>query len=120
MTDRQSDRLEGVIEELRTFVREREWEQFHDPKNLAMAVVSEAGELAGEYRWVPNEESDTWSSDPRNRGRVEAEIADVGIALLLFCDRLGIDPVKAMRAKIEVNRANYPVGRVRGRSERPS
>lgn len=52
------ERLEALLLELRAFVREREWEQFHDPKNLAMALASEAGELAAELRWVPNTDAD--------------------------------------------------------------
>ena len=113
------DRLEGLLDELRAFVAEREWEQFHDSKNLAMAVVSEAGELAAEYRWLKSEEADEWSRKPANRARVSAEAADVGIALVLFCDRIGVDLIHAMRDKMEVNRLNYPAESVRGRSERP-
>ena len=73
------DRLEAVIGELKSFVAEREWEQFHDPKNLAMAVASEAGELLAEYRWVPNGESDSYSKGEAARKRIAAEVADVGI-----------------------------------------
>lgn len=113
------ERLERVIEELRRFVKERDWDQFHDPKNLSMAVVSEAGELAAEYRWLRSDEADDWSIAPENRSRVAAEAADVGIALLMFCDRVGIDLLDAMNAKIEVNRANYPVELTRGRHHRP-
>ena len=119
MTRDPSDRLIAVLEELRAFVREREWEQFHDPKNLAMAVVSEAGELAAEFRWIANDEADEWSSRPENRTRLEAEAADIGIALLLFCDRTGIDLLEAVLGKIVMNRQNYPVEKSRGRSERP-
>ena len=83
------DRLEEVVRELRGFVAEREWEQFHDPKNLVMAVASEAGELLAEYRWVSNAEADEYSKQEEHRKRIAAEAADVGIALLLFCDRTG-------------------------------
>ena len=113
------DRLETVIGELKSFIAEREWEQFHDPKNLAMAVASEAGELLAEYRWVPNGESDSYSKGEVERKRIAAEVADVGIGLLLFCDRVGIDLVEAMREKIALNRRNYPVERSRGRPGRP-
>jgi dCTP diphosphatase len=106
------------MRELKQFVREREWQQFHDPKNLVMAVVSEAGELAAEYRWVTNSEADGWSSDVANRGRVTSEAADVGIALLLFFDRIGVDFVHAVRSKLEVNRLNYPIATSLGKSER--
>ena len=112
------DRLLAIMNELRKFVREREWQQFHDPKNLAMAVVSEAGELAAEYRWVPNTEADKWSRDAANQEKVAAEAADVGIALLLFFDRIGVDFIGAIRAKIGVNQLNYPLGASKGKSER--
>src|SRR5689334_10969874 len=105
--------------ELRQFVHEREWQQFHDPKNLAMAVVSEAGELAAEYRWIANDDADTWSRETSHQEKVSAEAADVGIALLLFFDRIGVDFVRAVRSKLEVNRHNYPIATSLGKSERP-
>lgn len=114
------DRLSGVLMDLRKFVARRDWAQFHDPKNLAMAVASEAGELLAEYRWVRNSAADKWSEDPGNRARVSAEVADVGIALLLLCDRIGLDLIEAVRAKIRVNSANYPVATARGKASRPS
>ncbi len=114
------DRLEEVVRELRAFVAEREWEQFHDPKNLAMAVASEAGELLAEYRWVNNTEADNYSNVRENRTRIAAEAADVGIALLLFCDRIGLNLIEAIEQKLAVNRRNYPVEQSRGRWERPS
>jgi NTP pyrophosphatase (non-canonical NTP hydrolase) len=119
VTDRPRDRLDAVLEELRAFVRERDWERFHDPKNLVMAVVSEAGELAAEYRWLRSEEADPWTENEERRAVVAAEVADVGIALLMLCDRIGIDFLSAVAAKIERNRHNYPVDASRGRSNRP-
>jgi len=115
-----ADRLDAVLDTLRAFVAERDWAQFHDPKNLAMAVVSEAGELAAEYRWISNAEADAWSREPENRSRVQREAADVAIALLLFFDRIGVDLLEAVEAKIEVNRGNYPVAASRGMSQRPN
>ena len=114
------ERFEEIIGELRVFVAEREWEQFHDPKNLAMAVASEAGELLAEYRWVSNAEADSYSRNEEHRRRIAAEAADVGIALLLFCDRIGLDLIEAIRLKTAANRHNYPVEQSRGRWERPS
>ncbi|HWP36422.1 MAG TPA: nucleotide pyrophosphohydrolase [Gemmatimonadales bacterium] len=113
------DRLDEIRQDLRAFVAERDWEQFHDPKNLAMAVVSEAGELAAEYRWISNAEADDWSRDPEHRNRVAREAADVAIALLLFFDRIGVDALEAVRQKLELNRRHYPVAASRGRAERP-
>lgn len=113
------DELEAVLEDIRAFVRERDWEPFHDPKNLAMAVASEAGELCAELRWVPSEEADGFAQRDEVRPRLEAEAADVAITLLMFCDRVGIDLAQAMRRKLATNRAKYPVERVRGRHDGP-
>jgi len=110
----------ALLEELRDFVKEREWEQFHDPKNLAMLLASEAGELLAEYRWIPNDRADAFSREPEARQRIANEIGDVGLALLLLCDRTGIDWVAAMRDKLEENRRRYPVERSRGRAARPA
>jgi len=114
------EHLEEVIEEIRTFVTEREWARFHDPKNLAMALASECGELLSELRWVGNADSDAFASSPERRPAIAAEVGDVGITLVLLCDRLGLDLVRAMRDKLEVNRRNYPAESSRGKSERPN
>jgi NTP pyrophosphatase (non-canonical NTP hydrolase) len=111
--------LAALVDALRQFTVEREWTGFHDPKNLSMLLASEAGELVALLRWVPGAEADEFVRDGRNRPRVEAEVADVAIALLLFCDRTGIDLPTAVRGKLEVNRRNYPVEQARGRSARP-
>jgi dCTP diphosphatase len=109
----------SLVEELRAFVAERDWAQFHDPKNLAMLLASEAGELLAEYRWIPNDRADACSREPEARGRIASEIGDVGIALLLLCDRTGIDLETAMRDKLALNRQRYPVELAKGRAARP-
>jgi NTP pyrophosphatase (non-canonical NTP hydrolase) len=111
--------LEELVSDLRAFTEARDWGQFHDPKNLAMLVASEAGELVAEYRWVRGEEADAHSRAPEARGRVAAEIADVGLGLLLLCDRIGLDFVGAMKAKLARNAERYPVDASRGKAERP-
>ena len=111
--------VETLIAELRAFVRERDWEQFHDPKNLAMALGSEVGELMAELRWVRSDKVDAHVEDPNNRTRLAAELGDVGILLFLLADRMNIDLLEAMRTKLEQNRRKYPVGASRGRPERP-
>jgi dCTP diphosphatase len=113
------DRLDDITGRLRAFVAERDWAQFHDPKNLAMAVASEAGELLSEYRWISSERADVWSTEPENKQRVAMEAADVGISLLLLCDRVGVDLVEAILAKIAINARNYPVTLSKGRESRP-
>ena len=113
------EQLQDLLAQLRQFVAERDWQQFHDPKNLAMLLASEAGELLAEYRWVSNDQADAVSREGDRRARILSEVGDVGIALLLLCERIGADPVATMRAKLEVNRTRYPADLVRGKSERP-
>src|SRR5438477_10060032 len=91
--------LAGVAAELRRFVAARDWQQFHDPKNLAMLVASEAGELVAEYRWVPGDVADVHSREPEARARIADEIADVAIAVLLLSDRIGLDLARAIKDK---------------------
>jgi dCTP diphosphatase len=111
--------LDALLTDLRRFVAERDWAQFHDPKNLAMLVASEAGELVAEYRWVQGADADAHSRAPEPRARIADEVADVGIALLLLCDRIGLDLTDAIADKLAKNAIRYPVDRSRGRSERP-
>lgn len=111
--------LDDLVAALRRFTTEREWQQFHDPKNLAMLLASETGELVAEYRWVRGEDADAHSREPAARARIAAEVADVGIALLLLCDRIGLDLAEAVTAKLAANAARYPVEASRGRAERP-
>jgi NTP pyrophosphatase (non-canonical NTP hydrolase) len=115
-----ADRLSVVLAELRQFVRDRDWEQFHDPKNLAMAVASEAGELLAEYRWVANSEADRYSMADGSRQRIAHEVADVAIALILLADRIGLDLVDVMKDKILMNGQKYPTEKSRGRPEATS
>jgi dCTP diphosphatase len=111
--------LDSLVAELRAFTAERDWQQFHDPKNLAMLVASEAGELLAEYRWISNTAADAHSAAPDSRVRITAEIGDVGIALVLLCDRIGVDLTAAMSDKLALNRLRYPPDKARGKAERP-
>jgi NTP pyrophosphatase (non-canonical NTP hydrolase) len=108
-----------AVAELRRFVEERDWRQFHDPKNLAMLLASEVGELVAEYRWVDNRDADQHSREEGPRARITDEIGDIGIALLLLCDRTGIDLLQAVASKLARNRQRYPVEKSRGRAGRP-
>ncbi len=104
-----TDRLDQLLIALRQFTRERNWAQFHDPKNLSMLLASEAGELLQLFRWVRNDESDAFAAHADNRRQIEEELADSAIGVLLLADRLGIDLAAAVLAKIERNRVKYPV-----------
>ena len=118
------DSLRELTREIRDFVEERDWQQFHSPKNLAMALVVEAGELMEHFQWLSQERS--LDLDPETRAAVAEEVGDVLIYLCRLCDRLGIDPVDAARRKMAHNRDRYPLERARvmtrrllGRCNRP-
>lgn len=85
-----------------------------------MALASEVGELCALLRWVAGSEADGFVRSPEHRARIEDEVADIGICLLMFCDRADIDLVPTMRRKIETNEGWYLVDQARGRAERPS
>jgi NTP pyrophosphatase (non-canonical NTP hydrolase) len=93
------DELQRLILELRRFAKARDWDRYHDPKNLAMAVASEAGELCDVLRWVDNAEADRFARDPKHQARIAEEAADVALLLLMLCARAGIDLLQAMRTK---------------------
>ncbi len=101
--------LTEALEQIRAFVRDRAWDPYHDPKNLSMAVASEAGELVAELRWVPSERADEVAREPEVHARLTEECADVAITLLMLCDRVGIDLGTAIPAKLAKNALRYPV-----------
>jgi dCTP diphosphatase len=103
---------------LAEFVRERDWEQFHAPKNLSMALAAEAGELMEHFLWATPEESRTRVQDAVHRARIAEELADVVIYALEFANATGIDVAAAITAKIEANGKKYPVAKARGRSDK--
>jgi NTP pyrophosphatase (non-canonical NTP hydrolase) len=104
---------------VRQLEMERQWEQFHDPKNLAMALVSEAGELAALLRWVPNEQADAFMEETEERARFREEIGDVGICLLLLCARTNISLDDAVLEKLTRIREKYPTALAKGRADPP-
>jgi len=101
-----------------TFARERDWEQFHAPKNLSMALAAEAGELMEHFLWATPEASKAIVADPTKRQRIEEELADVIIYALEFANITGIDVAQAIEAKMAANAAKYPVEKARGRSDK--
>lgn len=101
------------------FVRARDWEQFHAPKNLAMALACEAAELMEPYLWVDAAASrDLAARDPAKAARIEAELADVAICLLNLCNVLGVDLSRAVTAKLAEADAKYPAEKVRGQAKK--
>ena len=104
--------LEQIKTRLREFAAERDWDQFHSPKNLAMALIVEAAELVEHFQWLTEEQSQTLP--PKKLAEVEQEIADIQIYLIRLADKLGVDMEKAVNAKIELNAKKYPAEEVRG------
>jgi len=102
--------IEDVQRELREFVAERDWRQFHSPENLAKSIAIEAGELLEEFQWgAPGDDK---------REDVLDELADVLTYCLHLADALDADPLEIIRNKLEKTRAKYPVEKARGRSAR--
>ena len=110
----QGDRVDLLRARLREFVAERDWAQFHNPKNLAMALVAEAGELVEHFQWLTAEQADRLS--PETLAEVEHEIADVLIFLVELADRLNVDLLAAAERKLALNAQKYPVDKARGRA----
>jgi NTP pyrophosphatase (non-canonical NTP hydrolase) len=106
----------ALAERLRAFARERSWEQFHSPKNLAMALTGEVGELVEIFQWMTEAESTGAGADPRTRSRVREELADVLLYLVRLADVLQVDLNSAVIDKLAVNAARYPVDRSHGSS----
>ena len=113
-----SDRLENLTAALREFAGERDWDQFHTPKNLVMALVGEVGELIEHFQWLtPNESTEVMGDEARAR-LIAAELADVFIYLVRLADILGVDLLDAADAKLEANARRYPAERVRGSADK--
>ena len=104
--------LAALTQRLREFAAARDWEQFHTPKNLAMALIAEAGELVEHFQWLTPAQAQRLS--PEELQAVEREMADVLLYLLRLADRLGVDLAAAAWRKIEINERKYPADKVRG------
>lgn len=110
------DPLEDLRLRLREFARERDWEQFHSPKNLAMALIVEAGELVEHFQWLDIAQSAQLSAD--KLAAVKEEMADVLLYLVRLADRLDVDLAAAARAKIVRNAEKYPADKVRASAKK--
>lgn len=108
------DPLDALRLQLAEFARERDWDQFHAPKNLAMALSVEVAELLEHFQWLTPEQS--YSLDSKKRTEVEEELADVLLYLVRLADKLDVDLWSAADRKILINKARYPANRVRGKS----
>lgn len=104
--------LDEIKEKLRQFAQARDWNQFHSPKNLSMALAGEAGELLELFQWLTEEQSKNLTREQHKA--VEEEVADVFLYLLRLADRLGVDLLEAANNKMIINEQKYPVDKVKG------
>lgn len=110
----QENSITEIQKILRKFAQERDWEQFHSPKNLVMALSGEVGELAEHFQWLTESES----YDKVSREEVAEELADCFLYLLRIADRLDIDLIKSAHDKIALNEKKYPKEQVRGSAKK--
>ena len=108
--------IKNIQKQLSDFANERDWDQFHNPKNLSMALSVEASELVEIFQWLKAEESN--SPDQRQTEEINSEVADIAMYLLRFCSVLGIDLEKAIESKLERNSEKYPVNLSKGNAQK--
>lgn len=118
ISDPHPDNLEALRRRLAGFAAQRDWDQFHSPKNLAMALIAEAAELVEHFQWLTEDESRSLA--PERLHEVSLELADILIYLVRTADKLGVDLIGAAYDKIAINEERYPADRVRGSAKRAS
>ena len=112
--------LNLLAQRLREFADARDWEQFHSPKNLVMALASETGELVELFQWLTDQQSREITSSPDQMALIKEEVADLQIYLIRLADQLGIDLEKVVDEKIEKNERKYPVDLAKGNATKYS
>ena len=116
MTPNSTDSLATLRARLAAFADARDWTQFHNPKNLAMALAGEAGEIIEHFQWLTPEQAANLAPDTRDA--VALECADVLLFLIRLADRMDIDLIAAANRKMDINAQRYPVEKSRGRAEK--
>lgn len=111
-----NDHLDNLKQRLREFAAVRDWDQFHSPKNLSMALIAEAAELVEHFQWLTEEESRGLSGEKKQM--VEQELADIFIYLVRLADKLDIDIPQAVDDKIHINEVRYPPDQVRSKAKK--
>jgi NTP pyrophosphatase (non-canonical NTP hydrolase) len=115
-TRRMSDRIEDLTREIRAFRDARDWRQFHSPKDMAVGIAAEAGELLQHFVWQDSRQSEQRAIERREQ--IADEIADVGILLFELADNLQIPLAECIRAKLARNELRYPVDKSRGSNKK--
>ncbi len=108
--------MKDLRDAIKAFIEERDWKQFHSPKNLALALSVEVAEIVEHFQWLTEEQSQNLT--PEKLTEVREEIGDVMIYLTELSDKLGIDPVEAAYAKLAINKQKYPVDLVKGKASK--
>lgn len=106
--------MDDLVRSLRRFAKERDWEQYHSPKNLSMALSAESAEIMEIFQWLSQDQSR--NLDEKKRQALADEIGDVLIYLTMLADKFGIDPVEAAKEKMKKNIEKYPAEKVKGKS----
>lgn len=106
--------MDELVKAVLTFRDERDWKQFHNPKDLAISITLEAAELLEHFQWKTPGEVEAFLAKEENRGRLGEEMADILILLVSLADAVGVDLLQAARAKLRENAAKYPVDRAKG------
>ena len=112
----EEETLESLRHRLRKFASDRDWDQFHSPKNLSMALIAEAAEMVEHFQWLTEDQSSQLPS--RKLAEVEEELADIFIYLIRLADKLDVDLIDAAARKIDLNEKKYPAGVVRGSAKK--
>lgn len=107
--------LQSLKAMVQAFVDERQWQPFHDPKNLSMSLAIEVAELMEHFQWLRSDQLAALRNDPAMMGQIREELADVFCYLLAFASVMGIDLSNSLEAKMVKNRQKYPVEQYRGR-----
>ena len=107
------DRVKDITGKIKKFRDERDWMQFHDPKNMAVSIIIEASELLEHFQWKTKEEVEKYIKT--NKDEIQEEIADIAMYLFELADNLGIDLIKAMEQKLEKNSKKYPIDKAKGK-----
>ncbi len=110
--------IKSTQKRIHAFADERNWDQFHNPKNLAMALSVECSELVEVFQWLSHEEASNIKHDPDKMNQISDEIADVTVYLLRLADKLGVDIEKAIDSKMKKNERKYPVEKVHGSAKK--
>lgn len=108
--------LDELAQSLRKFAAERDWDQFHSPKNLAAALLVEASEVLEHFQWISESQSSAVSDETRNA--IALELADVLLYVVRLADKMGVDLLESARAKLAINAQKYPAEQVRGSSKK--